>query len=99
MQELTGSTAVISGAARGIGLAIATALHAAGATVIIADIDVDSATRSAAQLGPRALALPLDVASAESCHDLIDEVVAHTGQVGHPRQQRRHLSHSPHRRR
>ena len=52
MQELTGKTAVISGAARGIGLAIATALHAAGATVIIADIDVDTATRSAAQLGP-----------------------------------------------
>ena len=42
---------------------------------------MDTATRSAAQLGPLALAVPLDVASAESCHDLIDAVVAQTGQV------------------
>ncbi len=81
MQKLTGSTAVISGAARGIGLAIATALHQAGATVVLADIDLDTATRSAAQLGPRALALPLDVASVKSCRDLVDAVVAQAGQV------------------
>ena len=81
MQELTGKTAVISGAARGIGLAIATALHQAGASVVLADIDLEAATQSAAQLGQRALALPLDVASVESCRNLVDAVVAQCGQV------------------
>ncbi len=81
MQELTGKTAVISGAARGIGLAIATALHQAGASVVLADIDLEAATQSAAQLGQRALALPLDVASVKSCRELIDAAIAQAGQV------------------
>ena len=81
MQELTGKTAVISGAARGIGLAIATALHQAGATVVLADIDLEAATLAANALGSDALALPLDVAAVKSCRELIDAAIAQAGQV------------------
>ena len=81
MQLLNGKTAVVSGAAQGIGLAIASALHAAGATVIIADLNLALAQQSAASLGSRALALPLDVADVARCRAAVDDAVAETGQL------------------
>lgn len=60
--EIAGSTALVTGAASGIGLAIAKALHAQGARVAVADIDREAATRAAAELGDQALALGFDVA-------------------------------------
>lgn len=81
MQQLTGRTALVSGAARGIGRAIAGALHAAGATVVLADIDLEAAGQAATALGPRALALPLDVAQPASCHAAIAAAIAQGGQV------------------
>ena len=47
MSQLSGKTALVSGGARGIGLAIAGALHEAGATVILADIDQVEAEKAA----------------------------------------------------
>ena len=38
MQDISGKTAIVTGAASGIGLAIATALAEAGANVVMADI-------------------------------------------------------------
>ena len=81
MQQLNRKTALVSGAAQGIGLAIAGALHNAGATVIIADINLAQAQQSAASLGSRAIALPLDVADVERCRSVVDDAVAATGQL------------------
>lgn len=81
MQQLSGKTALVSGAARGIGLAIAAALHDAGAQVILADVDIVTAQREAALLGQRALALPLDVADVDRCRTVIDDAVAQAGQL------------------
>ncbi len=77
--RLDGKTAVVTGAARGIGQATAEALVQAGARVVIADIDLDAARQTAAQLG--GLALYLDAADVESCRALIAEVIAQNGQV------------------
>ncbi|OBF40601.1 short-chain dehydrogenase [Mycobacterium sp. ACS1612] len=58
-------TAVITGGAVGFGRAFARALAAEGASVVIADIDVETAERTAAQLhsaGGRAIAVSCDVA-------------------------------------
>jgi len=48
--DLSGKVAVVTGAAMGIGLAIASRLHEAGATVVLADLDAAAATDAAATL-------------------------------------------------
>ncbi|MDQ3657248.1 MAG: SDR family NAD(P)-dependent oxidoreductase, partial [Chloroflexota bacterium] len=59
--SLKGQVAIVTGGARGIGLAVATRLVADGASVAIADIDADAASEAAQALGQRAVGLRLDV--------------------------------------
>ncbi len=56
-----GQTAIVTGAARGIGEAIAIRLASEGASVMIADIDEDAAVAAAAAIGERAMGHQLDV--------------------------------------
>lgn len=51
MTDLNGRTALITGGARGIGLAIATRLKADGAAVVLVDVDKDALTEASATLG------------------------------------------------
>ena len=64
--RLHGKTALITGAARGIGLEFARAYLAEGATVTLADINADAVARAAVALGPRAHALQMDVTQQDS---------------------------------
>ncbi len=61
MSRLAGKTALITGAARGIGEAIARLFHREGAFVIITDIRDEAGAAIAAQLGERCVYLRLDV--------------------------------------
>jgi len=63
--DLTGHTAIVTGAASGIGAAIARRLAKAGATVAIADINGAAAAEVAATI-PGALSVAMDVTSTES---------------------------------
>src|SRR5581483_4296782 len=65
-RPLVGRAALVTGAARGIGLAIAERLLADGARVALADVDLATASREAGRLGGEALALALDVTDPES---------------------------------
>ncbi|MBT2187803.1 SDR family NAD(P)-dependent oxidoreductase [Sphingobium nicotianae] len=68
--KLQGRHAVVTGAARGIGEAIAAALAAQGAQVILADIDGAAAERAARAIGGGARAVSLDVTDGAACEAL-----------------------------
>jgi short-subunit dehydrogenase len=70
---LAGQTAAITGGARGIGRATAKALLGQGMKVSIGDVDLDAARATADELGPSAVALPLDVTDRESFTAFLDE--------------------------
>ncbi|ROU02603.1 SDR family oxidoreductase [Histidinibacterium lentulum] len=59
--EFAGKIVVVTGAAMGIGRACAEAFHAAGATVVLADIDREQGEAAAAALGDRAHFIATDV--------------------------------------
>jgi len=61
MGQLTDKTALVTGAAKGIGLAVASRFVREGARVVLADRDADAATTAAAALGAHARALGMDI--------------------------------------
>jgi NADP-dependent 3-hydroxy acid dehydrogenase YdfG len=69
---LAGETAAITGAARGIGRATAEAFLRKGMKVAIGDVDVDEARKTASELGPSTVALPLDVTDRASFSAFLD---------------------------
>ncbi|MHB8234654.1 MAG: SDR family oxidoreductase [Solirubrobacteraceae bacterium] len=76
---LAGETVAITGAARGIGRATAQALLAQGMKVAIGDVDIDAARKTAQELGPSAVALPLDVTDRDSFAAFLDETERQLG--------------------
>jgi 3-oxoacyl-[acyl-carrier protein] reductase len=66
--------AIVTGASRGIGEAIARRLHADGYGVVLADLDLDGAERIASELGERAEAFEHDVRELASWERLLDAV-------------------------
>ena len=70
--DLSGKTAVVTGAATGIGEGIARILAGAGAHVIVADIDTEGAQRVAGEIDGEAV--DLDVRDPEACAQVLGEV-------------------------
>lgn len=81
MKRLDGKSALITGAARGIGLAFAKAYVAEGAQVAIADIDIEGARNAAEQIGDAAIAVELDVTSQDSIDRAVSETIDAFGQI------------------
>jgi len=73
MKRLDGKTALITGAARGIGLAFAQAYVAEGARVAIADINIEAARAAAAGIGTGAVAVRMDVTDQASIEAAVAE--------------------------
>jgi NAD(P)-dependent dehydrogenase (short-subunit alcohol dehydrogenase family) len=76
MERLTGRVAVITGAASGIGLALADRFAAEGMKVVMADVEPDALDRSAAAVratAPAVLPVRVDVARAEDVERLASE--------------------------
>ena len=79
MFDLTGKTALVTGATGGIGGAIARALHAQGATVAISGRQVDKLEALKVELADRAVVCPCDLADKGQVGKLIDEAVKALG--------------------
>lgn len=83
--DLTGHTAVVTGAATGIGEAVVRRLAAAGASVAAVDLDMEGAARVAGDIagGPGRLvfAVRADISSAESVNQAVAEVLGRTGRI------------------
>ena len=66
MTRLAGRRSLVTGAARGIGRAVAEKMAGHGARVAVADIDAETAAKVAADIGEAAMAVELDVTDASS---------------------------------
>ena len=81
MGRFDGRVAIVTGAARGLGAAIATRLAADGARVAVADLDAQGATAHAAHIGANALGMHVDVADSDGVREMIDGVVDREGRL------------------
>jgi 3-oxoacyl-[acyl-carrier protein] reductase len=82
--DLIGQVAVVTGAGRGIGRAIALAYGGAGATVVCAArtvAEIEAVAGEVEAAGGRALAVPTDVADRTQVQALVDRTVAATGRL------------------
>jgi 3-oxoacyl-[acyl-carrier protein] reductase len=79
--DLSGQTAIITGAGAGIGEAIARRLARAGAAIVIADLNLAAAETVATSLGTDAYALRTDVTQPLSIEDTVQQVLARSGRI------------------
>jgi NAD(P)-dependent dehydrogenase (short-subunit alcohol dehydrogenase family) len=82
--QLKGKAAIVTGAARGIGRAIATALAREGASVTVVDLNADGAENAAAELrqaGLAAYGAQADVTHKPSVDRLVQETLSRTGRI------------------
>jgi len=82
--DLTGRTAIVTGASRGLGKGIARALAAAGADVVLAARSVPELEETAAQVreyGRRALVVQTDVSRSDEVNAMVAQAVAACGRI------------------
>lgn len=81
MSSLKGRVAIVTGGAGGIGFGIAGRLYAAGASVVVADLDLARAEQRAAELGDRAVGIRHDVTDEGSAVLLREQTLARFGGI------------------
>jgi NAD(P)-dependent dehydrogenase (short-subunit alcohol dehydrogenase family) len=79
LMDLTGKTAIVTGAASGIGRATAAVLAGLGAHVVLADLDAERGVEAAKEIG--GTFVPCDVSRAADCDAVVEAAVAGFGGV------------------
>ena len=82
--KLTGKVALVTGAAQGIGKAVALLLARNGADIVISDINLEKAEETAKEvqaLGRKALATKVDVATLGDVEKMVETILAQFGKV------------------
>lgn len=84
--DLTGRVAIVTGAARGIGLALAGSLSRCGAKIVIADLSLEDSQKGVDQIRAQVadaecLAVGVDVSDRASVDSMVADVMQHFGQI------------------
>ena len=79
--DLNGKVVLITGAARGIGLAVAQAAHSRGASVVLVDLDEAIASESAGLVGTRAIGVGANVADRDQIEAAFSRAIEEFGRV------------------
>jgi NAD(P)-dependent dehydrogenase (short-subunit alcohol dehydrogenase family) len=85
MGRVEGKTAIVTGAARGIGRAIAIGLSEEGADIAVVDLDATTSAKAVEsrirELGRRALLIDADVSKVADCYRMVKETIDNFGQL------------------
>jgi len=81
LQPFANKVAIVTGASRGIGKAIALLLGERGAKVVVADINVEAAAETAREAGNGSVGIALDVSDREAVDAAITQVIADFGKI------------------
>ena len=81
--DFTGTVAMVTGGASGIGLQVARDFAAAGARVAVNDIDAGAAAEAAAMIGAAAIAVPGDVTDPGAVKAMVARVTGEWGRIDH----------------
>ena len=82
--ELLGKVALVTGAAQGIGRAIALLLAQKGADIVVSDINLEKAEETAREIeaiGRRAMAIRADVANTNDVERMVEAILERFGQI------------------
>jgi 2-dehydro-3-deoxy-L-rhamnonate dehydrogenase (NAD+) len=73
--------AIVTGAASGLGLAIATRLHSVGCQIALLDLNSDELNAIANRLGASALPFPLDLTKEDQVRNVVDQIAERFGRI------------------
>src|SRR4051812_46005221 len=79
--DLSGQVTIVTGAARGIGLATAQLVAQAGASVALLDVDGETARKEAGRIGAKAAGWACDVTSESAVEAVFAEIVKRFGRI------------------